>query len=101
LPSCSRGVWRIAIPLSSRRNAVGTDQGAGCAGHDERRRGRMVEVEVAREVAGDRDPFAYIGAGVGGRVDAFAAEEVVLDELEVGIVAEDLVVVEMRAARRG
>src|SRR5262249_27318448 len=63
---------------------------------DERGSGLRVEVEVVGEVAEDgcvlTDVWAGIGASVCLRVDARATEEVVFDELEVGVLAEDLVV---------
>src|SRR5699024_4114002 len=49
------------------------------------------EVEVAFEVAEDRLVLAYVGprvgSAVGARVDPLAVQEVVLDELEVGVEA--------------
>src|SRR5439155_10805228 len=57
---------------------------------------RLAEVEVGREVAEDRDAFAHVGSWVGTPVGAWvqplAAEEVVLDELHVGVEAQGLVV---------
>src|SRR5436309_15694127 len=60
------------------------------------------EVEVARERAEDRFVLADVGAriraAVGARVDALATEEVVLDELDVGVEAERLMVDEALAS---
>jgi hypothetical protein len=54
------------------------------------------EVEVAREIAQQLQVLPHertgVGASVGSRVDARAAEEVVLDELQVRIEAQRLVV---------
>jgi hypothetical protein len=51
----------------------------------------LIEVEVADQVAelagGLADPGSRVGAPVGGRVEALSAEEVVLDELGVVVVA--------------
>ena len=54
------------------------------------------EVEVVGEVAEDAFVLANVGpwvwSPVGFRVEALAVEEVVLDELDVGVEAETLVV---------
>src|SRR5437870_4776072 len=54
------------------------------------------EVEVVREVAEDGDVLAHrrarVGSTVGARIEALSAEEVVFDELEVGIEAQRLMV---------
>src|SRR5207253_2955019 len=56
----------------------------------------LSEVEFCREVAEDLDVLAHgdarIGSPVGGRVEALAAEEVVLDELHIRVEAQRLVV---------
>ena len=63
---------------------------------NERRPWVLGEVEVVREVAEDRCVFADVGAcvwsAVGARIEPLAAEEVVLDELRVGVEAERLMV---------
>src|SRR5207248_11276483 len=63
---------------------------------EERRPRLLVEVEVLREIAEDRlvlaDVRATVGAAVGLGIEPPATEEVVLDELEVGVEAEGLVV---------
>src|SRR6516165_10674865 len=63
---------------------------------DDRRPWWLVEVEVVHEVAelgnGLAHSRTWIGTSVGVRVQACAAEEVVLDELQVGVVAERLMV---------
>jgi hypothetical protein len=57
---------------------------------------RLREVEVPHQVAEDRFVLAHagtwIGAAVGRRVEALAAEEDILDELQVSVEAERLVV---------
>jgi len=61
--------------------------------HDRRPRS-LAEVEVGREVAklGGVLPNvrARVGPAVGGRIEALAAQEVVLDEFEVGVEAQRL-----------
>jgi hypothetical protein len=56
----------------------------------------LVEVEVCDQGAEDRDVVAdggaWVWASVGGWVEALATEEVVFDELVVGVEAECLVV---------
>jgi hypothetical protein len=56
---------------------------------DQQRAGRLVEVDVARQVAEDRvalvDVGPGIGATVGGGIKPGAVDGVVLDELGVGI----------------
>src|ERR1035438_3538943 len=63
-------------------------------GQQDRRARGLVEVEVLVDVAEDGFILADVGAGigpaVGGGVEPVAAEEVVLDELQVGIAAERL-----------
>ena len=72
---------------------------------DLRRPGLLVEVEVGEQVAEQRVRLAHVGprvgASVGRGVEPLAAEEVVLDELDVRVVAEDLVVDVARAGRTG
>ena len=72
---------------------------------DQRRPRLLVEVEVGDEVAEDgrvlADVGARVGAAVGRRVEALAAEEVVLDELDVGVEAQRLVVDVALLARTG
>ena len=74
-------------------------------GEDQRWARRLVEVEVVGEVAEDLLVLADVGSGigsaVGGGVDALAVQEVVLDELVVGVEAEGLVVDVAAAWRRG
>ena len=64
----------------------------------------MVEVEVAREVAEDRDVFSdgwsEVRAAVGLRIEALAVEKIVFDELEVGVEAQHLVIDEARTGIR-
>src|SRR5438094_2901693 len=56
----------------------------------------LPEVEVADEVAEDRHVLAHVGARirapVGGRIEPLRVQEIVLDELRVGVEAQDLVV---------
>src|SRR5579862_1953872 len=63
---------------------------------DQRRPRLPGEVEVAHEVTEDglalADVGPRVGPAVGLRVEALTAEEIVLDELEVGVEAERLVV---------
>src|SRR6267154_6336804 len=65
-------------------------------GQQQRRAGRLAEVEVVEQIPEDRGVLADVGPGIGpaiGRgVEPGAAEEVVLDELQVGVAAEDVVV---------
>src|SRR5215468_3572645 len=57
---------------------------------------RLVEVEVAEEIAQDRLVFPDIGAAirpaVGLRVEPGIVQKIILDELQIGIAAEDLMV---------
>src|SRR5580693_1825589 len=63
---------------------------------EHRRAWRLVEVEVFKQVAEYGCIFPHVGPRIGPgicrRVEPGAAEEVVLDELEVGVAAEDLMV---------
>ena len=56
----------------------------------------LVEVEVARQVAQDLEALSHVGPGIGSPVrpgvEALPAQEVVLDERQVGVKAQDLVV---------
>src|SRR5947209_8857223 len=69
---------------------------------DHRRPRKLPEVEVLAEISEQQVVLADVGPGVwaavGGGIQPFAAEEVVLDELVVGIVAEYLMV-DVAAAR--
>src|SRR5690349_22690053 len=68
---------------------------SGCR-EDERRTRRLIEIELAREVTEDRDVLANrrarVGPAVGRGIEALAAQEIVLDELEIRIEAERLMV---------
>ena len=86
--------------------AGGLDQvGLWVDRQDQRFAGVCVEVEVFDEVAELGDIFAHVGAGIGSavslRVERWPGQEVVLDELGVGVEAERLVVDVARAWRRG
>src|SRR5690242_1387035 len=65
-------------------------------GQQDRGAGRLAEVEVPAELAEHRlvltDVGAPVGTAVGGRIEAGGAEEVVFDELQVGVTGQDLVV---------
>src|SRR4051794_12288518 len=69
---------------------------AGPRRQQQRRPRLLAEVEVADEVAEDRHVLAHgrarIGPTVSPRVEPFPVQEVVLDELHVGVEAQDLVV---------
>src|SRR5437899_12138343 len=62
----------------------------------QRRSWLLVEVEVVDEVAEDLDVFAHVGSrvrsAVGARIEPLAVQEVVLDELEVGVRTQYLVI---------
>src|SRR5947207_1072153 len=70
--------------------------GGGVGGQDDRRPGWLGEIEVVAEVAELCGRLSYVGSRVGscvgGRVESLTAEEGVLDELGVGVVAQCLVV---------
>ena len=70
--------------------------GAGCTGRVKGGRGVWLKSKSSVEVAEDRVVLAHVGPGVGaavgGGIEPGAVEEVVLDELGVGVEAEDLVV---------
>ena len=57
---------------------------------------RLAEVELLADVAEDARRLAHVGTGirpaVGGRIEPLPAEKDVLDELQVRVVAEDLMV---------
>jgi hypothetical protein len=63
---------------------------------------RLVEVEVAREVAEDRDVLtdgrSRIVPTIGRGIEALASEEVVFDELQVRVEAQRLIVGESHLA---
>src|SRR3954451_360549 len=65
-------------------------------GHDERRPRRLRKVELVAQVAESRHLLAHwwgrVQAGVGLRIEPLAAEEVVLDELQVRVEAQRLMV---------
>ncbi len=64
----------------------------GCTGQHHGRPGLLAEVEVVGQVAEDllvlTDIGSRVGTTVGGGVDALAVQEVVLDELVVGVEAQ-------------
>jgi len=68
---------------------LGDEVGPRVYGQEERWAGFLAEVEVGDQVAQDRrvlaDVRARVGPAVGGRVEALATQEVVLDELGVGV----------------
>ena len=68
-------------------------------------RGSWLKLKSLDEVAEDLRVLAYVGAGVGSAVgpgvDPLPVEEVVFDEFEVGVLAEDLVVDVALSWRRG
>ncbi len=94
---------------------VGFVQGLGGAGRtggllgvrrqDQRWARRLREVEVGEQVAERGVVLAHVGprvrAPVGGRVEPLPAEEVVLDELQVGVERQRLVIDGCPAWRRG
>ena len=89
------GAAQAAWPVQERernRRRVGRRVGI----QQDRRPQRLAEVEVLGQVAEDRLVLTHIrpgvGAAVGQRIEAAAAEEIVLDELQVGVAAEGLVV---------
>ena len=106
LPSArarGRGLSARTLPADVRpqRASVVPSGGGGRAGvrlHRQGQRGAgwLGEVEGVSEVAelGGvlSDSWSRVGSPVGGGIEPGTAEEVVLDELEVGIVAENLVV---------
>src|SRR5579875_233531 len=83
---------QLEEPVEQRLDQVGL----GMDREDQRRPGLLVEVEVFDQVAQLGGVLAYVGArvgpSVGGRVEALAVQEVVFDELDVGVEAERLVV---------
>ena len=91
-----RGRAAPRTPRKPARAAVDAGPGAGWTGRIVGGRGVWLEVEVGGDVAEDRVVLADVGAGVGaavgGGIEARAVDEVVLDELRVGVEAEDLVV---------
>ncbi len=80
------------------RKEGGIDGGVGPrVGRQQERLARcLAEVEVVHQVAKLRRVLADIGPGIGPavglRVEAGAVKEIVLDELQVGVAAQDLVV---------
>src|SRR5262249_35569904 len=106
--TCGRRSCSEVLLSGRRRGAPQARAPAEEEGRDRRRVGRRVErqqhrrarnlaeVEVGRQVAEQRQILAHagpgVGAAVGGGVEPGAAEEVVLDELQVGVAAERLVV---------
>jgi hypothetical protein len=101
-PSCSCSCSPPTRPtrccyISSRGHARGRGLAGRWAGRqDQRRPGRLGEVEVSCQVAevGSvlADPWPLVRSAVSAGVDARAAEEAVLDELKVGVETECLVV---------
>ena len=80
-------------------NEVGRDGpriGGRVGGQQQRREGGLAEIEVLGQVAQDRLVLADVGPGIwapiGRGIKPGAAEEVVLDELQVGVAAVCLVV---------
>src|SRR5262245_6580232 len=65
-------------------------------GTDHRLRRTLRKVEVPGQIAEDPDVFSYrwsrVGTTIGSWVQALTAEEVVLDELVVGVEAQRLVI---------
>ncbi len=72
---------------------------------DQREPRHLREVEVAREITEYRHVLAHrrpgIGAAIGARIESLAVEEIIFDELRVGIEAQDLMVDVAPARRTG
>src|SRR5215469_13071561 len=85
--SSGRRASRLSRTASAERRMEGEDEGLP---------GLAVEVEVVREVAQHRRILSHIrprvGTTVGAGVDPLVVQEVVLDELEVRVLAQHLVV---------
>src|SRR5690242_5307836 len=97
--------WAL-FPLRNRRSPAGPRGRTGprMKRQDQRRQWRLVEVEVAGQVAQDRTVLTYVGARVRApvrtRVKARPTQEVVFDELVDRVKAQRLVVDEPGARVR-
>src|SRR3954454_2384089 len=101
MPAAPASAPRRVIPPPSMaadcdRSPLLSALAAGAGVQDQRTPRRLAEVELAPEVAELLgvlpDVGARVGAAIGGRVQPLAAEEVVLDELQVRVEAQRLVV---------
>jgi hypothetical protein len=74
----------------------GSGAGRGIDRQDERGTRRQAEIEIKQQVAKLGHIFPHGGAGVGsairGGVETLAAQEYILDELEIGVKAEGLMI---------
>src|SRR5579863_4741326 len=68
----------------------------GGVGQNFRTARRLVEIEICAQIAELRRVFAHVGTAVGAaigfRIDALAVEEVVFNELHVGVVTQRLMI---------
>src|SRR6476661_5541746 len=95
VPVTWSGWWRMR--RTARSQTPEGPASVGCRVGDEvGRPGCLVEVEVVGQVTQLGvvlpDAGTVVRPAVGGGVDPLAAQEIVLDEFEVGVLAEDLVV---------
>ncbi len=93
---CCLRRWRCCLGSRHISGWIGCRPWGGIGGQDQWRARWLTEVEVAQKAAEPGRVFAHVGpwvrAAVGIRIESLPAEEVVLDELQVSIVAELLMV---------